>query len=150
MLRSSFVLMVGFTAVLAGTASAQSLGTFRWQLLPYCNVVSAMVTQNGAAYRIEGTDDQCQAGAEPASVVGMAFPRSDGSIGFGFTVVSAPGGGAVHVEATILAHASSEAALAAGHSTRASGSRTTARARAATCPRRCSTPTIRWGSTRPS
>lgn len=88
-------------ALLATTlpASAQALGVFRWQLQPYCNVVSLAVTQNGGIYTLDGTDDQC--GASPASITGIAFIKPDGGIGFGLTVVSAPGGAPVHVDATI-------------------------------------------------
>lgn len=43
-------------------AAAQSIGTFRWQLAPYCNVVTAVVTQMGAVYRLDGSDNQCDVG----------------------------------------------------------------------------------------
>ena len=72
-------------------ADAQSLGTFRWQLQPYCNVLTVAVTQVGSVYRVEGTDDQCGA-ATSASVIGTAFQNPNGSIGFGLNVVAAPGG----------------------------------------------------------
>jgi hypothetical protein len=80
-------------------AAAQSLGIFRWQTQPFCNVLVLHVTAVASAYRLEGTDDQC--GGTPASVIGMAFPRPDGSIGVGLTAVF---GGAVslHIDATIL------------------------------------------------
>ncbi len=78
---------------------AQSLGTFRWQLQPYCNVVAVGVTQVGGVYRLEGTDDQCGGGRDLASVQGLAFPNPDGTIGFGMTIVTAPGGAPVHVDA---------------------------------------------------
>ena len=90
-------LLLGLTATATG---AQSLGVFRWQLQPYCNVVTVTVVQNGAQYHLDGTDDQCGA-AQRASVVGMAFPNPDGSIGFGFTVVTAPGGTPIHVDARV-------------------------------------------------
>jgi hypothetical protein len=86
---------------LPAPALAQPLGTFRWQLQPHCNVVSLSVTQVGGQYRLEGTDDQCGSGRDRAAVVGMAFPNADGSIGFGLTIVTAPGGVAVHVDAEI-------------------------------------------------
>ena len=81
-------------------ADAQSLGTFRWQLQPYCNVLTVTVTQVGAVYRVEGTDDQCGA-ATRASVIGTAFQNPNGSIGFGLNVVAAPGGTAAPIDATI-------------------------------------------------
>ena len=81
-------------------ADAQSLGTFRWQLQPYCNVLTVVVTQVGSVYRVEGTDDQCGA-ATSASVIGTAFQNPNGSIGFGLNVVAAPGGIAAPIDATI-------------------------------------------------
>jgi hypothetical protein len=71
-------------------ATAQSVGTFRWQLQPYCNVLTLAVTQVGSAYRVEGRDDVCGAG-KSASAIGTAYPNPDGSIGFGITVVPAEG-----------------------------------------------------------
>lgn len=81
------------------SASAQVLGTFRWQLQPYCNLVTLVVTQVGGVYRVEGTDNQCGA-ATSASVTGTAIPNPDGSIGLGLNVV-ATGGTASPVDATI-------------------------------------------------
>jgi hypothetical protein len=75
-------------------ASAQPLGTFRWQLQPYCNVISLAIVQQGGQYQLDGTDDQCGA-AVKASVVGLAFQNPNGSIGFGLTIVTTPGGTAV-------------------------------------------------------
>jgi hypothetical protein len=38
---------------------AQPIGTFRWQMQPYCNVVALNVTQIGGVYTLDGFDDQC-------------------------------------------------------------------------------------------
>ncbi|MGE0463885.1 MAG: hypothetical protein AB7Q16_21170 [Vicinamibacterales bacterium] len=84
----------------ATPAAAQSLGTFRWQLLPFCNVVTVAVTQIGGVYRLEGTDNQCGA-ATQASVIGTAFLNPNGSIGLGFTVVTTPGAAPLAVEVSI-------------------------------------------------
>ena len=62
-----------------GTVHAQSLGTFRWQLQPYCNIITVQVTQIGSVYRLEGTDDRCGAGADQSSVIGTAFQNPDGT-----------------------------------------------------------------------
>ena len=86
-------------ALLAAPADAQPLGTFRWQLQPHCNVLSLTVTQVEGVYRLEGTDDQCGAGRARASVLGLAFQNPSGAIGMGLTIVTAPGGVAVHVDA---------------------------------------------------
>lgn len=82
------------------TASAQTIGTFRWQLQPYCNVLTLTVVQQGAQYQLDGTDDQCGLGPLGA-VNGLAFLNQDGSIGFGLNIVTAPGGTPVHVVAAI-------------------------------------------------
>lgn len=81
-------------------ASAQPLGTFRWQLQPYCNVLTLSVVQQGGLYQLNGADDQCGT-PQQASVVGLAFPNPDGTIGVGLTIVTAPGGTPVHIDATI-------------------------------------------------
>ena len=103
--------MIGYHRILASAllvcaplvivATAQPLGTFRWQLQPFCNVATVAVTQNGAVYRLEGTDDQCGNGADAASVTGTAFPNPDGTIGFGLNIVTTPGGRPLHVDAEI-------------------------------------------------
>ena len=81
-------------------ASAQPVGSFRWQLQPYCNVVTLAVTLQAGQFQLDGTDDQCGA-AQQAGVRGMAFANPSGSIGFGLVIVTAPGGVGVHVDATI-------------------------------------------------
>jgi hypothetical protein len=86
---------------MAPPAGAQPLGTFRWQLQPFCNVVALAVTQNGGVFRLEGTDDQCGSGADAASALGTAFQNPDGTIGFGLTIVVTPGGAPVHVDAAV-------------------------------------------------
>lgn len=85
---------------LATPASAQPLGSFRWQLQPYCNIITLAVVQQGGQYQVDGLDDQCGAAVQ-ASVVGLAFQNPNGSIGLGLSVVTAPGGTPVHVDATI-------------------------------------------------
>jgi hypothetical protein len=76
------------------------MGTFRWQLQPYSNVVTLSVVQQGGQYQLDGIDNQCGA-VQSASVRGMAFPNQNGTIGFGLTIVTAPGGTPVHVDATL-------------------------------------------------
>jgi hypothetical protein len=92
-------LVIASHVIMPVAAEAQSLGAFRWQLQPYCNVLTVTVTQSGGAYRLEGTDDQC--GSARAAAIGMAFQQLDGTIGLGLTIVGSPGGSPVHVEATI-------------------------------------------------
>jgi hypothetical protein len=93
------ILLCGLIGM-APAASAQPIGTFRWHLQPFCNVLTLAVVQQGAQFQLAGTDDQCSAPAR-ASVVGLAFPNPDGSVGLGLTIVTAPGGVPVHVDATM-------------------------------------------------
>jgi hypothetical protein len=86
--------------VLPAAAAAQTIGTFAWQFQPFCNVVTVTVSQQGAAYNLDGFDDQCGA-AQRASVVGNGHLNPDGTIGFGFHIVQAPTAAKVTVEARI-------------------------------------------------
>lgn len=99
-LSAGAITLALLSTLLPGAARAQSLGTFTWQLSPYCNVVTLNVTISGAQYTLDGYDDQCGA-AQRAAVVGMAVPNPNGTVGLGFTAVSAPGGAPVHVDATL-------------------------------------------------
>lgn len=84
----------------ASAASAQVVGTFRWQLAPYCNVVTLTVVQNGpVAFSLHGTDDQCGA-PQYAAVSGSAHLNPDGTAAIAFTVVR-PDGLAMPASATI-------------------------------------------------
>ncbi len=90
-----FALMLG-----PGAVAAQPLGTFTWQLQPFCNRVTVSVTQNGGVYTLDGFDDQCGA-PQRAPLVGLATPNPDGSVGLGFHIATSPGGKTVSVEARI-------------------------------------------------
>ena len=80
-------------------AAAQRLGTFRWQQVPFCNVITLSVVQVGTVYQLSGFDDEC--GADIRSVVtGTAILNPEGSIGMGLTVVTG-GGRSLHLDATI-------------------------------------------------
>ena len=87
-------------ALCSPSAYAQSLGTFRWQLQPFCNVITVSVTPQGAIYLLDGTDDRCGNGNQPGSAVGIAYLTPQGLVGFGITTVL-PGGTPVHTEATL-------------------------------------------------
>jgi hypothetical protein len=89
-----FPLLLAALVSVASSAlvSAQPLGTFRWRQLPYCNVITVNVVQNGAVYHIDGTDDQCGS-ARLASVSGLGFVNPNGTIGLGLTIVTNDGGG---------------------------------------------------------
>lgn len=81
------------------TVSAQTLGTFRWQLSPYCNVLTLTVTRYGTHFLLHGTDDHC--GGSGASVVGAAFLVPTGSAGFGLTLVPSTGAAPAQLSAEI-------------------------------------------------
>lgn len=93
-------LVAAVTMAAAPDARAQNLGTFRWQLQPYCNVVTVTLVQEGAVYAADGYDDQCGA-AQRAPLVGLATPNPDGTIGFGLHVVTVPGGRAIAIDARV-------------------------------------------------
>lgn len=92
MTRRTRLLALLTLALVPTGVGAQPIGIFRWQLQPFCNVITVTVTQVGGIYRLEGTDDLCGAGADQASVVGTAFVNPDSGIGFGLNVVSSPEG----------------------------------------------------------
>jgi hypothetical protein len=85
-------------AASAAPAARQSLGTFAWQLEPYCNTVRFTVTPDGAAFRLTGFDDQCGAGQTPAA--GVVSPNADGTFTLVFYLVT-PEGQASHTTATL-------------------------------------------------
>jgi hypothetical protein len=82
------------------SVSAQPIGTFRWQIQPYCNLITVQVVQTPSGYTLDGSDNRCGA-AQSASVVGLAFLNPNGTVGFGLTSVL-PGGTPIHTEATIV------------------------------------------------
>ena len=84
--------------LIAAETQAQPLGTFRWQLQPFCNVVTVNVIQQGAVYTVDGFDDQCGA-PQRAPLVGLATPNPDGSIGLGLQVVTVPSGRGLQIDA---------------------------------------------------
>ena len=89
-----------FVVAASATAQAQTVGTFQWQLQPFCNVVTVTVTQNGATFSVDGFDDQCGA-PQRAPLVGLAAQNPDGTIGFGLHVVTVPGGRGLQIDARI-------------------------------------------------
>jgi hypothetical protein len=82
-------LAASFIAAATGPAAAQALGTFTWQIEPYCNRVSFTVTPDGSAYRLTGFDDQCGSGSVPAA--GAVTPNGDGSFTLAFYLTTADG-----------------------------------------------------------
>jgi len=99
-LAGRFAVATVFVLIGVHLAAAQPLGTFTWQLQPFCNRVTVSVTQNGGIYTLDGFDDQCGA-PQRAPLVGLATPNPDGSIGLGFHIATSPGGKTVSVESRI-------------------------------------------------
>jgi Chaperone of endosialidase/Head domain of trimeric autotransporter adhesin len=97
---AAFTLAVSAWASSPSPALAQSLGTFRWQTQPYCNVLTLTVMQQGGLYKLDGFDDQCGA-ATKAPVSGTAVANADGTIQFGLTVVESPTGQVTHLSVPI-------------------------------------------------
>lgn len=79
-------------------AHAQTIGTFRWQLSPFCNVLTLTVILQGSVYQLVGTDDGCGIGTA-MPVTGTAFQQGSG-VTMGLTAVS-PGGGARSFSASV-------------------------------------------------
>lgn len=83
----------------ASSASAQTIGTFRWRTEPYCNVLQLTVTQNGNVFALNGFDEPC--GNPRLPVQGVAVLQNDGSVTLGLTVMSMPGGAPVSLQANV-------------------------------------------------
>ena len=87
------------TVVCATPVSAQSLGTFSWQVQPYGSVLQISVTQQGGIYLLDGIELQCGGNAS-LPVNGVAVPQSNGSVILGMTTINENGRG-IHTRATI-------------------------------------------------
>ena len=99
-LRLVLAMLVSVLLLTPLPLAAQTIGVFRWQLEPYCNVLTLRVEQEGTLYRLDGTDDLCGA-TRVAPATGLAVPNADGTIGLGLTIVDAPSGLPIHVSAAI-------------------------------------------------
>lgn len=96
---TGFLIVSGVLAMPAAGV-AQPLGTFQWQLQPFCNIVALSVIQQGGLYTLDGFDDQCGA-ARRAPATGAAVLNPDGTVGLGLTIVTTPGGTPVHLDVAI-------------------------------------------------
>jgi len=87
-MRRSILAMMSVLAFAGGAheAAAQSLGTLRWQLQPYCNVLTLDVIAEGSVFRLQGYDDQCgQTGGMWSVVSGTAVLAPGGVARIGLT-----------------------------------------------------------------
>jgi len=90
--------------VLFGSVSevgAQNIGTFRWQLAPFCNTLTLAVEQRGSVYLLTGYDDRCGASVR-SSASGTAHLNPNGTIGMGLAIVR-PDGFSTETTVTISA-----------------------------------------------
>jgi len=80
-------------------ASAQDIGTFRWQLQPYGSVVQLTVTQKGDHFLLSGFEAQC-GGNRSLPVSGVAVLQDNGQVFLGFTSINEQGRG-LHTSAFV-------------------------------------------------
>jgi hypothetical protein len=99
-IRLVAVAILGLLLLTPAPAAAQVFGTFSWQMLPYCNVVSLTLVNTPVGFTLQGTDDQCGA-VNKAGAFGIASFNTNGSVSANFSIVTAPGGRPVHVSAII-------------------------------------------------
>jgi hypothetical protein len=90
----------GLVTSSASVAGAQTLGVFRWQMQPYCNVVTLTVEQKATGYVLTGLDNLCGGGAPVATAAGVAAVNPNGTIALGLTIVTSTGATA-HLNATL-------------------------------------------------
>lgn len=98
LLRRIAVLFAFAFTIPVGDLQAQSLGTFRWQLLPYGSVLNLTVTQEGSVYLLNGFEAQCSNASLP--VWGVAVPQANGTVFIGLTTITEQGNG-LHTRASI-------------------------------------------------
>ena len=87
---ASAIAAAALVASSAGTASAQTIGTFPFALQPFCNVIQLTVTLEGSTYRLAGWDDACGATTRQP-VFGTIAPNGDGTLHLGFTTMRSNG-----------------------------------------------------------
>ncbi|MGD9902730.1 MAG: hypothetical protein AB7U83_04610 [Vicinamibacterales bacterium] len=80
--------------------AGQVLGTFTWQLQPFCNRVVVTVIQTPGGFDLRGCDDLCGAPSARGLVDGMALMNPDGTVQMAFSLTS-PGADRADVVATL-------------------------------------------------
>lgn len=80
-------------------ASAQLLGTFTWQLQPFCNRLTFVVIQAGPVYTLDGYDDGCA--GERRAAAGVASLNPDGTVSIGFSYLGVDWAEPMHVKVTL-------------------------------------------------
>jgi hypothetical protein len=88
--RSSSIAVAVLVVLLsAAEARGQNLGTFTWQLSPFCNVVTLTAIQDGPTVILSGSDDQC--GTVPAPTIGSVALNPDGTAALGLSTIRPDG-----------------------------------------------------------
>lgn len=90
-----------FVAMLAAASSvsAQTVGTFRWQLSTYGSVLNLTVVQQGSIFLLSGFETQCGGNAS-LPVSGVAVPQANGQVFIGVTSITELGQG-LHTRAFV-------------------------------------------------
>lgn len=96
---TSLAFVLAVTVGWVRPAGAQSLGVFSWQVQPYCNRITGVVTQVAGVYTFDAYDDVCGA-AQRVPVTGTLTPNPDGTIEVGLAQIGASGV-ALHTTARI-------------------------------------------------
>lgn len=97
--RSLLSLVVAGLVAAAVPASAQTVGTFQWQLAPYGSVLNLTVVQQGTIYLLDGFEAQCGGNASlPVSGVGIV--QANGQVFLGLTSITVDGRG-LHTSAFV-------------------------------------------------
>ena len=72
--RLLITLLLGMLATMAPPAHGQSLGTIRWRLAPFCDVLTLEASARGPAIALTGVSEGC--GGAPRPVWGTACPTA--------------------------------------------------------------------------
>lgn len=101
MFRGLLAVVVAVAAVAAPlSVSAQVLGTFTWQMQPYCNRLTLTLTGTPGGFVAAGTDDLCGA-PKKAGATGFVAFNPDGTVGLSFAIASTTGGRPTDVTAVV-------------------------------------------------
>lgn len=100
MKRLLFPLAIIAFCLAAAPASAQTIGTFRWNIAPFCNVLNLTVTQQGDSFALNGFEESCNDSLPRWPVTGTAIVQADGTITLAVTTIFATGD-AIHTSATL-------------------------------------------------
>ena len=95
---SAFALVAAL--VTPSGATGQVLGTFTWQMQPYCNRVSLTLTGTAGGFVAAGTDDLCGA-PRRAGATGFVTFNPDGTVGLSIAIAPSAGGRPVDVAAVV-------------------------------------------------